>query len=370
MRQAAAILLDAYRELNARRMFWVAIAISLLIVMCFLGIGITERGFQILWFEVPSFLNTSVIPAATFYKFIFVMFGINVWLTWGATILALTSTSGMVPELVRSGSIEMVLSRPISRLRLFLLKYLAGLLFVALQVAVFATASFIVIGVRGQSWEWGLFLSIPIVLAFFSYLFSVCVLLGMLTRSSTASLLLTLIFWLIIGGVHIAESAVLAVRINQETRIASVDTDVKTQTLNIEQEEARGNGDKIDGLRRRLESTKNELRERQSDHALAVRWHEALYNTKTLLPKTNETAALLSRWLLTNNELESLLNAKENGLASRGARGREGMAQVRAQAEAEARQRERPLWWVLGTSLGFEAVVLVLAAWLFCRRDF
>jgi hypothetical protein len=32
--------------------------------------------------------------------------------------------------------------------------------------------------------------------------------------------------------------------------------------------------------------------------------------------------------------------------------------------------RARPISWVIGTSLAFEAVVLLLAAWVFCRRDF
>jgi hypothetical protein len=30
----------------------------------------------------------------------------------------------------------------------------------------------------------------------------------------------------------------------------------------------------------------------------------------------------------------------------------------------------RSVAWVVGTSLGFEAVVLSLAAWVFCRRDY
>ena len=31
---------------------------------------------------------------------------------------------------------------------------------------------------------------------------------------------------------------------------------------------------------------------------------------------------------------------------------------------------QRPLWWIIGTSLGFEAVILGIACWIFCRRDF
>jgi hypothetical protein len=36
----------------------------------------------------------------------------------------------------------------------------------------------------------------------------------------------------------------------------------------------------------------------------------------------------------------------------------------------EATMRARSEWWIVGTSLAFEGVVLGLAAWIFCRRDF
>ena len=38
--------------------------------------------------------------------------------------------------------------------------------------------------------------------------------------------------------------------------------------------------------------------------------------------------------------------------------------------EIDAVKRSRSLGWVVGTSLGFEAAVLALSAWIFCRRDF
>ena len=32
--------------------------------------------------------------------------------------------------------------------------------------------------------------------------------------------------------------------------------------------------------------------------------------------------------------------------------------------------RSRSIWWVVGTSLGFELVTLAAAAHIFCRRDY
>lgn len=366
MRQAAAILWDSYRELNARRLFWVALALSLLIVCIFLAVGITERGLKFLWWEIPAFINTSLIAPSTFYKFMFMEFGVKVWLTFGATILALVSTSSIVPDLVRLGSIELVLSRPIGRIRLFLLKYLSGLLFVGVQVLVFTTASFIVIGVRGGAWEWGLFLAIPIVVLFFSYLFAACVLLGILTRSGNAALLITVLLWLIIGGVHVAEREVLKARLGSEARVASIASDVRVreEQLALAERENRP-AEETGRLRTLLEDRRRFLAERQAESASAARWHDGLYAAKTVLPKTNETTDLLERYLVEPDEVSTFLDAQQ-----RRARNRGRADELEATRRAEDALRTRPLWWVLGTSIAFELAVLSLAAWLFWRRDF
>ena len=102
----------------------------------------------------------------------------GVYLTWVAAVLALISTSSMFPDFLTGGSIDLYLSKPIGRVRLFFTKYVSGLMFVALQVSVFAVGSFLVLGWRGHSWEPSLFLAIPIVVIFFSYLYGICVLLG------------------------------------------------------------------------------------------------------------------------------------------------------------------------------------------------
>ena len=91
-----------------------------------------------------------------------------------------------------------MLSKPIGRSRLFLLKFLTGLLFAAIQVTVFTVASFLVIGIRGGDWEPWLFVAIPLVVLFYSYLFAVQAVIGLLTRSVIASVIGVMFFWLAI----------------------------------------------------------------------------------------------------------------------------------------------------------------------------
>ena len=354
MTQTLAIFLDAYRDLNSRKLFWLAIGVSLLGVLLVALVGIDETGVSVAWFHIDSqFVNTTFISPATFYKLIFQALGINVWLTWLAAILALISTASIVPELLASGAIEMMLSKPISRTRLFLTRWVTGLFFAGMQALVFVTASFLVIGLRGGAWEPSLFVAVPTVVVFFSYLYCFCALMGVLTRSTVASLLLTLVFWLVVFGLQELEQFANRGRIASTMEIAAIEEAIETRvSKNAEAD--------VDRLRADLE------RERIA----AVRW-ERLYwpcwAVVTALPKTNETTEWLQRRLVERASFrrppdeESTLNF----FGSRRVKRRDFNDAVFEDAE-----RRKGAAWVIGTSLAFEAVMLGGCAWIFRRRDF
>ena len=130
----------------------------------------------------------------------------------------------------QSGSIELMLAKPISRLRLFLTKYLAGLLFTALQVAVFTTACFLVFGIRGNAWEPAIFWTIPLVVLFYSYLFAVCVLFGILTKSTITSILLTMLFWFFLFILNTADGFVIAFKVNNQIGQEQISATIERQT--------------------------------------------------------------------------------------------------------------------------------------------
>jgi len=340
MTQAWAIFYDAYRSLNAKKMFWIVLILSGLIVASFGAIGINKDGLKIFFWQLDNdIVNTEFVSPAMFYKTIFVTFGISIWLAWLATILALISTAGIFPDLISSGSIDLVVSKPIGRLRLFLLQYAAGLLFVTLQVTLFTTAGFLVIGLRGGVWEPGLFVAVPLVVCLFSYLFGMCVFLGVLTRSTVASLLLTLLFWFVIWGVGRAEKTLLMFTTMQQQGI-------EWEDLQQEQRESPGDG-----------SSEETFDEKEDDSRMLEIAHDIVYGVKTVLPKTDETAKLLERSVISMAELNGQNSGHE-------AKNRQlGM-------EIEKALRGRSIAWVVGTSLGFELFFVACAAWIFCRRDF
>lgn len=386
MTQILALLTDSYRELNSRKLFWITMLLSGLVVGVFAAFGLNDKGISFLWwsFDTPL-LSAKTIEPRKFYIFAFANLGIPIWLTWAAMILALISTSSIFPDFIAGGAIELTLSKPISRMRLFLVKYVLGLLFVVLQVGVFTLACFLVIGVRGESWEPSLFLAVPIVTLVFSYLFGVCVLVGMMTRSTIAALLATLLFWLFLWGLNTTDGIFVLQRETSIVNLERAQKRVERQELasrrRIEQLAAAGEPvptadtlpanvrDELEAVNAFLAPARKEVTDAEESAAFWKRWTRLIVGAKTVLPKTVDTTALLDRWLLTPED-KALFSPERGESGDPDGKVRFGQPDREVQKRAEEAVRGRTVFWVIGTSLGFEALVVLLAGWLFCRRDF
>lgn len=390
--QTRALLLDAYRELNSKKLFWITLGLSILVVGTTGMFGINERGITILWWEFAlPVLNTTMIPKALFYKYLFAKVAVPIWLTWGATILALISVSSLFPDFLASGAIELTLSKPIGRARLFLTKFMVGLLFVALQVVAFAFTSYLVIGFRGGGWELRLFWAVPIVLLFFSYLYSVNALLGLITRSTIASLLLTMLFWAFLFSTNLTDQIFTQQRVRAQTTAE----DLGKRAVRVEKlaqaavkrakdegrellEEGKlpeGAKDELEAAYPMLRTVRKNLASAQKDEADWTKYCRYAYLGKSFFPKTSETIGLLDRYLLSPEDLDRIKNfarksAERNGeqveTDEEGPRHRNPEADLRA----DDIFRGRPTWWVMGTSVAFELIVLGIGVVIFSRRDF
>jgi len=378
--QTLAILTDSYRDLQARKMFWTAVILNILAMALFALFGANDHALTFLWYEpFGRFLK----PVD--YKILYSNIVVGIWFTWIATILALVSTAGIFPDLLTSGSIDLYLAKPISRLRLFFTKYLAGLLFVALQVSIFALMSFLVLGLRGGLWEPGLFVAIPLVLLFFSYLFGICALLGIWTRSTIAALLLTLLAWGGIFALDFADKqsgrAIAIMNLQHEMQtleIDALDTQIARAGSLLASKE---NDGLVAQLKQRRESAVTS-RDRMIVPGTLFTAQKVLYNIKSFVPKTRETLSLLDRVLFQDKDLQQASKLSDNTASDNpppappprfgpGPSPPGGMPGVSTLTLIQAQlDRQRPVWWIIGTSLIFEAVCLSLAAWHFCTRDF
>ncbi|HVS70927.1 MAG TPA: ABC transporter permease [Phycisphaerae bacterium] len=386
MIQTWALLVDAYRELNSKKMFWIVLILTAVVLAAFATLGVSGDQLTVLWYAPFGH-----VPGAIFiYKTIFSYLVVGIWFTWIAVLLALISTAGIFPDFLSAGSIDLYLAKPIGRLRLFFTKYVAGLLFVLLQVAFFAVVSFFILGVRGHSWQPGLFWSIPIILLFFSYLYAICTLLGVMTRSTVAALLLTLLVWFGIWGVDAVDRWMVG-QIEQQQMMAE-DTSDQIDQINqrIAADPASATqaapGDAGDAFRfyrmraagtaatassETLEESREDLKLMRDENVRLASGFQTADNIvvliKSFIPKTRETTNLLDRVLFSDKDLQAATQAAagDQPTDERSRRRQERIAQSWIDP-----MRNRSAVWVVGTSLAFEAVVLGVAAWLFCRRDY
>jgi ABC-type transport system involved in multi-copper enzyme maturation permease subunit len=373
MMQTLAIFHDAFRELRAKRMFWIVMILTAMAVGAFALVGVNAKGVvTIAAWELPI-----PFPGGALYKLLFTQVLIEIWLTWAATILALISTAGIFPDFVAGGSVDLYLSKPISRLRLFLTKYATGLVFVTIQVSLFSILGFIVMRVRGKTWEPGLFLAIPIVVCFFSYLYSAQVLFGLLTRSTTASLLLSLLVWLLAFVVYFAEIQLASHQtVREQKREAWIQraNELDRKIKALEAKKVQGQPD--DPWLASNRAARDNLTSWVADGDTTIKqlrfFHRLVHAVMAVAPKTSQTIGLLEHRLLSRDEMSSILDAAADNRQRR----RHRVSEEREIEQNDLKyaqmdiERSPSLGWVLGTSLGFEAVMLTLAAWIFCRRDY
>jgi ABC-type transport system involved in multi-copper enzyme maturation permease subunit len=335
-----AIFMDSFRLLQARRLFWITFGISMLVALAYASIGFNEKGMTMFFgwkeFENPI-LKAGSPEAAAFYVMIFTDWIVGLWLAWFALGLAVVSTAGIFPDFIADGSIGISLSKPVGRFRLFLLKFAGGLLFVALQVALFTLMVFLAIGWRVGEWNLTIFWAVPVVTFVFGLLYSVAVLVGIWTRSTLFALLSACGVWALSWLVHFTEQQFYTFAHTVPEAGISVDWSKG------DVEETDKEGEKVDWV---------------------VKAHSTIETIGSPLPKTRDCTLYLKR-LIKMEKRDSLLSGVTLGDLMT------GTLPNRMQAGAQKKAEERhSAWYVFGTSAAFGACILGLASWIFCRRDY
>lgn len=340
MIQIQTILLDSLRLLKARKLFWIVLTITGMVGLLYASIGFHETGMSV-GFGIKKMENPVVVEgsefAKMFYLLLFTSFLNDWWFGFFALILALISTCSIVPEMMKEGSIDVMVSKPLSRLKLFLTKYVGSLLFMAVPVLLLCFICFLAMGLRVEVWKPEIFLAVPLLMFVFSLIYCVAVLAGVLWKSTLFALLSAIVVWSLSFLMHIAESWTYSFVYAMPK--LGLQVDMKTgETLATEEEIEVSEGG------------------------------EATYNTVRAIgapfPKTRKTTLLMKRLVNFDEELGPMVGV---GLVSLMLG---EPPQGRALEVGNEIEERMSIGYLLWTSVIFELVVLVFAARVFCRRDF
>lgn len=324
MRAIATLLIDSYRLLKARVLFWVTLGISVFVGLIYLSIGFHETGMS-LFFGLVSFehseLRRGTELAELLYIGIFTKFIVPLWITWIAIILGIISTASIFPDFMSEGSVELPLSKPVKRLTVFLTKYAGSLLFMLIQVGLFGVLVFLALKLRVGTWNPSVLWMIPLSVLVFSYLYAVVVFVNVLTRSSLAGILFALLVWFLSFGMNFVEGSLY--------QVAFTDAGAEDPEL---------------------------------QEALKP-WHGRALVAYGILPKTKQTTEFGDRLISIRGRsgfsVEDFMKTATGGAI--------GESDLRG---ADETMRRNSGWYVIGSSLLFEGVLVGMAAWVFCRRDF
>ena len=315
-----ALIVDSFRESRDRKIFWVMLAISVAIAAGMACVGFDDQGVSVLFgawrIDAPDYVDGNVAGRAMIGS-ILTQYIAGMYIGWIGIIMALIATAGIFPSLMQPGAIDVVLAKPISRPMIFLGKYVGSMVFVTVQATVFVVLTLLVVGLRWHYWLPGYLWSIPLIVVLFSYLYACCVLFAVMTRSGMTALLLTMVAWFVMW-------------IPQTTY----------------------------GLLVSLPATSGgevQIDEKWVRASSAVRW---------IVPKTQDIPVIAGNLIGAATASEVILDADAPGMP-------EGQsAQLQASIEVEKQLSDVSIVKSIGSSLLFEALIVLLAMWKFTRRDF
>jgi len=125
------------------------------------------------------------------------LFPFVMWLGLGqiAMMVAIVVTAPMIPDMFQTGSLHLLLSKPLSRSLLFLSKYLGGCIFVAMNVGFFLVGLYFYAGIQLGIWNRGILWCIPLFIFSFMIFYSVSALVGLIWKNPIICVVLTALFW-------------------------------------------------------------------------------------------------------------------------------------------------------------------------------
>ena len=185
---------------------------------------VTQGGSRLGWAHTPSLLFGLIplsflqMPLGQFVHLIedTLINGVGAWVVLLAGVIV---TAGFIPNMLRKGAIDLLLTKPMSRPLILLFKYLGGLLFVFLLTAFTVGGAWLAIGVRTGVWAPGLLYCIGAITFYFAILYACSTLVGVLTRNAIVSIVVTIVFWFVvwlIGTVYAGLTMVNNLEVQQQ----------------------------------------------------------------------------------------------------------------------------------------------------------
>lgn len=126
----------------------------------------------------------------------------------GGLFLSIFSASSFIPNMLEKGNIDILLAKPISRTEIILGKFLGGVIIVTLNIAYLIIGIWILIIAKFGIWDASILYSILTISFTFSVLYSLIILIGILTQSSIIAMIISYLIFFIISPILNARNSI------------------------------------------------------------------------------------------------------------------------------------------------------------------
>ncbi len=199
------MILFTIREsvLKGTLIFYFVFGTGIILLFVF-GLKVSPENHTVLFFGTS--ISERVLKGTSIVDF----FLVQLYLASASAInlLGLIGTAGLLPAMMEKGSVELFLSKPISRPALLVSRCAGGILGVSLNICYFIFGIWLVFGLKLGVWHWGFFESAFFTSFVFACFFSIAVLAGVITQNTTYAFLFAFIFQIFQGILETREKGV------------------------------------------------------------------------------------------------------------------------------------------------------------------
>ena len=117
------------------------------------------------------------------------------WVLSVGLFIAILITANFIPETFLPGSLNLLMSKPVSRWGLLLAKFVGGCAFVSLCAVYLFAGVWLWLGIQMSIWDYSILWAIPLYILVFAIYYSVSTFVGVYSRNAILSIVVTILFW-------------------------------------------------------------------------------------------------------------------------------------------------------------------------------
>ncbi|MBI5647447.1 MAG: ABC transporter permease subunit [Ignavibacteriae bacterium] len=150
----------------------------------------------------------------------FFLVGLAGFVHFSAILLSVFATAGIIPSTLEKGTVDLFLSKPISRAELLLGRFLGAILIVFVITAYFVFGAWLIVSIKTGYWNPGFLSIIVMVTVAYAVIYTAMMALGISTRSSAATIIIVFFYIYILAPIlAMREVGIYAVVTNDVVRV-------------------------------------------------------------------------------------------------------------------------------------------------------